>query len=152
VESSPAAIKRSAHTHSHSHGHEEEEIDEHKTASPHPLAAQRLTPGEKLSRLFMFLEAQFGETAIQPIAQPKLPEGAVADMEDSVAVEKAQAVELARLHGLGIPVPGLDITVDKSVAKVWLESLEVECTNRSLGERIRAVCDRACEVLGDVVF
>jgi cleavage and polyadenylation specificity factor subunit 3 len=152
VESSPAAIKRSAHTHSHSHGHEEEEIDEHKTTSPHPLAAQRLTPGEKLSRLFMFLEAQFGETAIQPIAQPKLPEGAVADMEDSVAVEKAQAVELARLHGLGIPVPGLEITVDKSVAKVWLEGLEVECTNRSLGERIRAVCDRACEVLGDVVF
>jgi cleavage and polyadenylation specificity factor subunit 3 len=152
VESSPAAIKRSAHSHSHSHGHEEEGDDEHKTASPHPLAAQRLTPGEKLSRLFMFLEAQFGETAIQPIAQPKLPEWVVTDMEDSVAVEKAQAAELARLHGLGIPVPGLEITVDKSVAKVWLEGLEVECTNRSLGERIRAVCDRACEVLGDIVF
>ena len=150
VESSPAAIKRSAH--SHSHGHEEKGNDEHETASAHPLASQRLTPGEKLSRLFMFLEAQFGENAIQPIAQPKLPEGSVADMEDSVAVEKAQAVELARLHGLGIPVPGLEITVDKSVAKVWLEGLDVECTNRSLGERIRAVCDRACEVMADVVF
>jgi len=152
IESSPAAIKRSAHTHSHSRGDEEEMDEEHKTASPHPLVAQRLTPGEKLSRLFMFLEAQFGETAIQPIAQPKLPEGAVEDMEDSVALEKAQAVELARLHGLGIPVPGLEITVDKLVAKVWLEGLEVECPQRSLGERVRAVCDRACEVMADVLF
>jgi cleavage and polyadenylation specificity factor subunit 3 len=100
----------------------------------------------------MFLEAQFGEHAIQPIAEPKLPEGAVADAEDSVEVEKAQAAELARLHALGIPVPGLLITVDKSVAKVWLEGLEVECANRSLGERVRAVCERGVEVLSDVVF
>jgi cleavage and polyadenylation specificity factor subunit 3 len=120
--------------------------------APHPLAAQSLTPAEKLSRLFMFLEAQFGEHAIQPIAEPKLPEGTVADKEDTVAVEKAQAAELARLHALGIPVPGLLITVDKSVAKVWLEGLEVECANRSLGERVRAVCERGVEVLSDVVF
>ena len=65
---------------------------------------------------------------------------------------KAQAAELARLHALGIPVPGLLITVDKSVAKVWLEGLEVECANRSLGERVRAVCERGVEVLSDVVF
>lgn len=149
VESSPAAIKRSAQSHSHSHGEEEEHKPAHDEHEHHPLAARSLTPAEKLSRLFMFLEAQFGEHAIQPIAQPKV---AVEDAEDSVAVEKAQAAELARLHGLGIPVPGLEITVDKSVAKVWLESLEVECANRSLGERIRAVCERGCEVLADVGF
>lgn len=149
VESSPAAIKRSAHSHSHDHHYEEEH--EHKAQTLHPLAAQSLTPGEKLSRLFMFLEAQFGEQAITPIAQPKLAEGSV-DLEDSVAVEKAQAAELARLHGLGIPVPGLEIKVDQSVAVVWLEGLDVECKNRSLGERVRAVCERGCEVLADVVF
>lgn len=153
VESSPAAIKRSAHSHGHSHSHE----DEHKEMpDAHPLAAQSLSPTEKLSRLFMFLEAQFGEHAIQPIAEPKLapkPAEGGEDVEEySVAVEKAQAVELARLHALGIPVPGLLITVDKSVAKVWLETLEVECANRSLGERVRAVCERGVEVLGDVAF
>lgn len=155
VESSPAAIKRSAHSHDHSHSHEDED---HKMSDAlHPLAAQTLTPAEKLSRLFMFLEAQFGEHAIQPIAEPKLPSNALGNGEegeevDSVAQEKAQAAELARLHALGIPVPGLLITVDKSVAKVWLEGLEVECANRSLGERVRAVCERGVEVLGEVVF
>lgn len=149
VESSPAAIKRSAQTHSHGHGHshdepEQDEKDGDEGAKAlHPLATSSLTPAEKLSRLFMFLEAQFGESAIQPIAQPKL-----ADSEDDVAAEK----ELARLHALGIPVPGLEITVDKSVAKVWLEGLEVECANRGLGDRVRAVCVRAMEVLGGVGF
>jgi len=28
----------------------------------------------------------------------------------------------------------------------------VECANRSLGERVRAVCERGVEVLSDVVF
>jgi cleavage and polyadenylation specificity factor subunit 3 len=161
VESSPAAIKRSAQSHSHGHEHEHEEgkgdlaIDGSRT---HPLAAHSLSPTERLSRLFMFLEAQFGENAITPIAEPKLPPrvaedgSTVEDAEDTIALEKAQAAELARLHALGIPVPGLLITVDKSVAKVWLEGLEVECANRSLGERIRAVCERGVEVLGDVVF
>jgi cleavage and polyadenylation specificity factor subunit 3 len=158
VESSPAAIKRSAHSHSHDHGHGHRHEDDTKMSdAPHPLAAQHLTPTEKLSRLFMFLEAQFGEHAIQPIAEPKLPANAVQDSgsegeQDTVALEKAQATELARLHALGIPVPGLLITVDRSVAKVWLEGLEVECANRSLGERVRAVCERGVEVLGDVVF
>ena len=152
VESSPAAIKRSAHSHSHSHDDEAQDDKMLDEGAPHPLAAQTLNPAEKLSRLFMFLEAQFGEHAIQPIAEPKLAEGSVADLEDSVAVEKAQAAELARLHALGVPVPGLLITVDKSVPKVWLEGLEVECANRSLGERVRAVCERGCEVLGEVVF
>lgn len=136
VESSPAALKRSGQTHSHSHG--EEEIK----AKQHPLGA--LTPAEKLSRLFMFLEAQFGEQAIEPIAVPKL---ASPLPEDEVALEKAQATELARLHDLGIPVPGLEITVDKSVAKVWLETLEVECGNKTLMDRVRSVVERGIEVV-----
>jgi cleavage and polyadenylation specificity factor subunit 3 len=164
VESSPAAIKRSAQSHSHEEHKEPETMD---VSRAHPLAAHSLSPAERLSRLFMFLEAQFGENAITPIAEPKLPpkaprlaednitsqDNAAEDEEaDPIALEKAQAIELARLHSLGIPVPGLLITVDKSVAKVWLEGLEVECANRSLGERVRAVCERGVEVLGDVVF
>jgi cleavage and polyadenylation specificity factor subunit 3 len=164
VESSPAAIKRSAQSHSHEEHKEPETMD---VSRAHPLAAHSLSPAERLSRLFMFLEAQFGENAITPIAEPKLPpkaprlaednttsqdNAAEDEEEDPIALEKAQAIELARLHALGIPVPGLLITVDKSVAKVWLEGLEVECANRSLGERVRAVCERGVEVLGDVVF
>jgi cleavage and polyadenylation specificity factor subunit 3 len=143
VETSPAAIKRSAQSHGHGHSHEDQHEHKNMFDGPHPLAAQSLTPTEKLSRLFMFLEAQFGETAITPIAEPKM------DVErDDVAIEK----ELARLHSLGIPVPGLEIKIDKSVAKVWLENLEVDCGNRILGERVRAVVERGCEVLSDVVF
>jgi cleavage and polyadenylation specificity factor subunit 3 len=55
--------------------------------------------------------------------------------------------ELERLHALGIPVPGVEIKVDKMVAKVWLEDLEVECGNKVFGERVRAVVERAVEVV-----
>ena len=58
-------------------------------------------------------------------------------------MEKA---ELERLHKMGIPVPGVEIKVDKLVAKVWLEDLAVECVNRIFGDRVRAVVERAVEV------
>jgi cleavage and polyadenylation specificity factor subunit 3 len=112
----------------------------------------------------MFLEAQFGADNISPIALPKLTgkkpltpkslstiqddEGA--DREESTGeddeLEALQKQEIERLHQIGIPVPGVEIKVDKMVAKVWLEDLDVECANRVFGDRVRAVVERAVEV------
>jgi cleavage and polyadenylation specificity factor subunit 3 len=61
-------------------------------------------------------------------------------------LEKRQQAELARLHKLGIPVPGIRIKVDKMEASVWLEGLEVECGNKVFADRVRAVVERAVEV------
>lgn len=165
VESSPAAVKQSSkmHAHTHSNGHEEVQYDAfgeplEKLATKLPIRDNgrrsrnlhaNLSPEEKLSRLFMFLEAQFGEDAISPIAQPKPPPVAAEGEEetDTVAQEKAAVREIARLHALGIPVPGVEIKVDKHVAKVWLEALEVECANKTLADRVRAVVERAMGVV-----
>lgn len=163
VESSPAAVKRelslpsdlkpetdmifaessSKHTHSHSL----------PTKNPHA----NLSPTERLERLFMFLEAQFGAENLTPIAIPRLStdvatitkprEEAEEGSDDGQQELKAlQQQEIERLHKIGIPVPGVEIKVDKMVAKVWLEDLEVECGNRVFGDRVRAVVERAVEV------
>ena len=123
----------------------------------------------------MFLEAQFGPENVSPIAEPKpssLPPPPpkkekkplknsssddsdasmeVSDDEEDEAeqereLKERQGVELARLHKLGIPVPGLAIRVDKMEATVWLEDLEVECKNKVFADRVRAVVERAVEV------
>lgn len=65
-------------------------------------------------------------------------------------LSKAEQAELKRLHALGIPVPGVEIRVDKHVAKVWLETLEVECSWGVLRDRVRAVVERAVEVVAPV--
>lgn len=111
----------------------------------------------------MFLEAQFGPQ-IAPITRPKLAAGLShasgngdpikqeaseeLDMDEAEA-ERAdlEAEELERLHSMGIPVPGVAITVDKYVAKVWLETLEVECTYGVLRDRVKAVVERAVETV-----
>ncbi|KAI9893301.1 MAG: endoribonuclease ysh1 [Vezdaea aestivalis] len=129
MESSPAAVKQSSLRNSHNHS----------TLSNHSAP----TPSERLSRLFMFLEAQFGD-AIEPITQPKLTPD---PNTDEVTIEKQQANELKRLHSLGLPVPGLEISVDRFKAKVWLETLEVECANKQMAERVRAVVERAVETI-----
>jgi len=103
----------------------------------------------------MFLEAQFGEDAVRPIPKPRVaaPTGEIttSGSGEPIAAEKAQAArelaELERLHRAGIPVPGLEIVVDKAVARIWLETLEVECSMRSLADRVRAVVERAAEVV-----
>ena len=146
VESSPAAVKQSTKTHEHSHT---------QLRNPHA----NVTPEERLSRLFMFLEAQFG-TSITPITRPKRvakmtlmkPETGIktepVEDDESVGDEADfEAEEIERLHSLGIPVPGLEIRVDKNVATVWLESLEVECANGVLRDRVKAVVDRAAETV-----
>jgi len=67
------------------------------------------------------------------------------DMADDDA--DLEAEELERLHSIGIPVPGVEIKVDKNVAKVWLETLEVECANGVLRDRVKAVVERAVETV-----
>lgn len=110
----------------------------------------------------MFLEAQFGSEALTPIAVPKLPtngslitgmkeengEGSAAEGsdEEEAHLEALRKEEIERLHKAGIPVPGVHIKVDKLVAKVWLEDLEVECANPVFRDRVRAVVERAVEV------
>ncbi|GAB7341855.1 hypothetical protein MBLNU457_g0174t1 [Dothideomycetes sp. NU457] len=146
VESSPAAVKQSSKQHSHSHNRSDSKRNLHANISP----------AERLSRLCMFLESHFGADAITPIDRPRLAahsngttttNGESIAETDTVQAEKAEAVELARLHGLGIPVPGLEIAVDRAVARVWLETLEVECAVRGLGDRVRAVVERAVETV-----
>ncbi|KAG6360190.1 hypothetical protein INS49_011246 [Diaporthe citri] len=166
VESSPAAVKRSAQKHSHSHDHVHNDLP---PRNPHA----NLTPEERLERLFMFLEAQFGADNVVPIEEPKLPpvpkdtpkkkeltdgDGGDASMEDAVdgegqdeaeeerELEARKRAELERLHRLGIPVPGVAIKVDKMAAKVWLEDLDVECGHKAFADRVRSVVDRAVEV------
>jgi len=151
VESSPAAVKQSSNKHSHSHTPHDR--------NPHAY----LSPTERLERLFMFLETQFGSDNLTPVAVPKLPaKGAIlaasspstlkdgGDEEESEEEDGELSIlqkqEIERLHKIGIPVPGIQVKVDKMVAKVWLEDLEVECGNRVFGDRVRAVVERAVEV------
>lgn len=108
-----------------------------------------LNPRERFTRLCMFLEAQFG-SQITPLEHPRqltpqAKEDPDAEMDEHDEV--AEAKELARLHALGIPVPGLEIKVDGNIAKVWLEGLEVECDSKVFRERVRSVVDRAAETV-----
>lgn len=145
VESSPAAVKRSSanskHSHSHSHSH--------SGKNPHA----NCSPAERLERLFWFLEAQFGADNVSPVETPKLPplakdeeeptevkkeEDDAGDDHDAMdedtnseaELEERRKKEIERLHKIGIPVPGVNITVDKFVATVWLEDLEIGCNNK----------------------
>jgi cleavage and polyadenylation specificity factor subunit 3 len=176
TESSPAAVKSTSFTliacvllanqilgsaSKHSHSHD--------LALPSRNLHANLTPQEKLERLFLFLEAQFGADAVAPVATPKLPpltrdkkpgkagggDGADSDAsmelsddeeEEERLLELRQKTELERLHKIGIPVPGVVITVDKMVATVWLEDLEVECNQKVFADRVKAVVERAVEV------
>ncbi|KAK4180732.1 beta-lactamase-like protein [Triangularia setosa] len=161
IESSPAAVKRSASKNHHSHSHSFD--------LPVRNLHSNLSATERLERLMLFLEAQFGADNVSPIPDPKLPpvpppqqkikssegddEEADASMdvsedEEHEATQLAQRrdAELARLHKLGLPVPGIKIKVDKMEAKVWLEGLEIECGNKVFGDRVRAVVERAVEV------
>lgn len=168
VESSPAAVKYSSKQHQHggSHGHGtkiENGINGVNGHSKLPLRNQLadLTPGERFSRLCMFLEEQFGDSSITPVENPRIDhltsrkaakENESSDSEDDEEAlarqrEELIASERARLASIGIPVPGLDIKVAKSVARLWLDDLKVECTNKTLQMRVSAVVERAVEVI-----
>lgn len=132
------------------HGHN------HGERNPHA----NVTPEERFSRLCMFLEAQFGPL-VTPISRPKImlkPDLPTIDADgiktepvedelDDEEMANLEADEVERLHSVGIPVPGLEIQVDKNVAKVWLETLEVECSNGVLRDRVKAVVERAVETV-----
>ncbi|KAL4818708.1 beta-lactamase-like protein [Aspergillus spinulosporus] len=174
VESSPASVKQSAkHNKHHHHHHHHDETDTLKSLNPH--AAQDAE--ERFARLLMMLEAQFGSD-IAPIERPRLPSSTEsastttnsngnsksdskqltpleskadgATPQDPDTLSKLEAAELSRLHALGIPVPGIEIKVDKHVARVWLEDLEVECANAVLRDRVRVVIERAVETVASM--
>lgn len=114
----------------------------------------------------MILEAQFGDT-MTPIEKPRLApkpptqnstttEGdkdAAEEEEEELSEEElahAEADELSRLHALGIPFPGVEIKIDKHVARVWLEDLEVDCSYAVLRDRVRVVLERAVETVASM--
>ncbi|KAK4166687.1 beta-lactamase-like protein [Cladorrhinum sp. PSN259] len=149
IESSPAAVKQSISKSPHHHGHNR---GDSKPDLPARNLHANLSASERLERLMMFLEAQFGADNITPIAEPPLPPSTSTDGDTSMdgsgddSLKERQALELARLNKLGIPIPGLIIRVDKMVATVWLEDLEIECESRVFSDRVRVVVERAVEV------
>jgi len=169
VESSPAAVRQSSKQHVHSHGggaDKQEAQLSHRFKSPHPHHTS--DPSTRLARLFLFLEAQFGQDAVSPITLPRnstslspstpspathptngttLYSFAAAPSLDTLDLSPEDRAELKRLHSLGIPVPGVEIKFDRFVARVWLESLEVECGNNALRARVKAVVERGVETV-----
>ncbi|PYH49477.1 cleavage polyadenylation factor subunit YSH1 [Aspergillus saccharolyticus JOP 1030-1] len=167
VESSPASVKQSA-KHNHHH-HHYNDVD--RLPNPHSY----LGPEERFRRLLMMLQAQFG-SEIVAIERPRLPPNRLTngtanpetkseadgqtpikqedeeeeEDDDEEELEELEAAELARLEALGIPFPGLEIKVDKHVARVWLENLDVECANAVLRDRIRVVIERAVETVASM--
>lgn len=163
VESSPASVKQSAKQKHHHHHHQ----DTLELPNPH----SQLGSEERFARLLMMLEAQFGSD-ISPIERPRLPttqltNGAAKnetsaqlsaaeqtlkeeEEDDDESLAELEAAELARLHALGIPVPGIEIRVDKHIARVWLEDLEVECANAVMRDRVRVVIERAVETVASM--
>ncbi|KIV97382.1 hypothetical protein PV10_01138 [Exophiala mesophila] len=151
VESSPAAVKysssKSSHTHSHHHSNGTKALKNDFS---------NVLPEDRFSRVCLFLEEQFGDGVV-PIERPRLPQqtkdksaniGKEEDTsENEEEVEALEAAERARLAALGIPVPGLQIKVDKYVATLWLETLEVECSFQALRDRVKAVVERAVETV-----
>lgn len=122
---------------------------------------------ERFAQLLMILEAQFGDT-MTPIEKPRLASKAPTqngttaegekdaeeeEEEESLSEEEiaqAEADELSRLHALGIPFPGVEIKIDKHVARVWLEDLEVDCSYAVLRDRVRVVLERAVETVASM--
>lgn len=119
----------------------------------------------------MLLEAQFGSEALVPIETPKMSRTLTApttsqdakahkhsgnesdsdDMSESEAdIRDLRDSELERLHKLGIPVPGIEVKVDKMVARIWLEDLEVDCANKIFGDRVRVVVEKAVEAVASL--
>ncbi|PYH94840.1 Endoribonuclease ysh1 [Aspergillus ellipticus CBS 707.79] len=161
VESSPASVKQSAKQNHHHHHHHHHHDDTHQLPNPH----SHLGPEERFKRLLMMLQAQFGSD-ITPIERPRLPQnqstnGTKGEQDGDTPVKEEEdddeddlteleAIELSRLHALGMPFPGLEIKVDKHIARIWLEDLEVECNNAVLRDRVRVVIERAVETVANM--
>lgn len=85
-----------------------------------------------------------------PATQKEEQENGVNEEFSEAEIEEMEADELDRLHSLGIPVPGIEIKVDKHVARVWLETLEVECSYPVLRDRVKIVVERAVETVAGI--
>lgn len=142
-------IPESAKDKHHYHRHHDDEAEPPSLPNPHA----QTSPQERLARMLMMLEAQFGADNIGPIERPRVPTDlALGPLNDGGEINDErfsdiEAAELNRLITMGIPVPGIEIRVDKHVARVWLEDLEVECANAVLRDRIRVVVERAIETV-----
>ncbi|PYH35899.1 cleavage polyadenylation factor subunit YSH1 [Aspergillus neoniger CBS 115656] len=162
VESSPASVKQSAkHKHHHHHHHQHDDDHAHQIPNPH----SNVGPEERFRRLLMMLQAQFG-SEITAIERPRLPPNSITNgttdkvdsdekstpvkEEEEDDLTELEAAEISRLHALGIPFPGLEIKVDKHIARIWLEDLEVECVNPALRDRVRVVVERAVETVASM--
>jgi cleavage and polyadenylation specificity factor subunit 3 len=148
LESSPAAVKCklsfpfppwnneltqvvSSKQHSHDHGNHMSVV---KAASPH----SHVTPEQRLDRLMMFLEAQFGD-CVQPLEPPKLGDIDMVDNNDQVIASERRFS------------PGVKITIDNLTANVYFDTLEIECRHESLKMRVKAVVERAVETIAPFV-
>ncbi|XRM39378.1 endoribonuclease ysh1 [Aspergillus tubingensis] len=166
VESSPASVKQSAKHKHHHHHHHYDDDHAHQILNPH----SNVGPEERFRRLLMMLQAQFG-SEITAIERPRLPPNSITngttdkvdsddkstpvkeeeeEEEEEDDLTELEAAEISRLHALGIPFPGLEIKVDKHIARIWLEDLEVECGNPALRDRVRVVVERAVETVASM--
>ncbi|CAG8895125.1 unnamed protein product [Penicillium egyptiacum] len=149
VESSPASVKQSAKNKHNHHHHDDDDMEIPSLPNPHSQCG----PQERLARMLMMLEAQFGGDNIGPIERPRVPADLALDPQgdgeemNEERIADIEAAELDRLITMGVPVPGIEIRVDKHIARVWLEDLEVECANAVLRDRIRVVVERAIETV-----
>ncbi|QRC91670.1 hypothetical protein JI435_018910 [Parastagonospora nodorum SN15] len=148
VESSPAAVKLPLPL--------PRQTSQHGVCAP-PPSPPHTRPATRLARLCLFLEAQFGAESVSPIHLPRTSTSTPTSPPSSFSIAASPEItqdlspedkaELKRLHGLGIPVPGIEIRFDKYVAKVWLEDLEVECASNPLRARVKAVVERGVETV-----
>ncbi|KZZ95195.1 endoribonuclease ysh1 [Ascosphaera apis ARSEF 7405] len=112
---------------------------------------QKLTLGSASIDLVKWsLEGTFG--AIEELRPKKEEQSDMEGQEDDEKlteedIAEIEAFELARLQSMGIPVPGIEIRVDSHVAKVWLDTLEVECASQIVKDRVRVIVDRAVETV-----
>ena len=140
-------MTESAKDKQHHHHHDGDDTDIPSLPNLH----HHVSPQERVARLLMMLEAQFGGDNIGPIERPRVPTdlalGPQTDGEEinDERFSDIEAAELNRLITMGLPVPGIEVKVDKHVARVWLEDLEVECSNAVLRDRIRVVVEHAIE-------
>ncbi|KAE8841164.1 endoribonuclease ysh1 [Pyrenophora teres f. teres] len=118
VESSPAAVRQSSKQHSHSHINDNNDDDSikltHRFKSPHPHRTP--DPSTRLARLFLFLEAQFGEEAVRPITLPRnstttaTTNGTPAAAPSPSASPSENDAKFYSVAGLPLPDDGGDMT------------------------------------------
>ncbi|KAL7270511.1 endoribonuclease ysh1 [Rhizina undulata] len=141
VESSPAAVK---YTHKPHHHHPESTESNFPPAiSPHA----HVSPSQRLERILMFLDAQFGD-CVTPLDPGTRPPSSAQQKTITNSSDDDPQTELEKMQQV---VPGVEIKIDNMVAIVWFETLEVECRQESLRMRVKTVVERAVETVAPFV-